>query len=174
MAAKRRNTSRKSGGAHRRVQAAASAKQSRRRAGTASAAQARAATRRTAPPFDARFAGPVGEGMEQIMRSWMGFFQRAAVTQQRLMQDMLELGSGRRAFEAQRAFIDDSLRNFADSTKEVLRASSQFAEPAMQEAERAAGFGQAYGDHAQAQHRSGANGGGGTGDGRRQDEARRL
>ena len=107
------------------------------------------------------FTAPMGEGFEQIMRSWMGFFQRAALSQQRLMQDMLELGSGRRVFEAHRSFFDDSLRNLAESTNEVLRASGRIAEPAMRTAERAAGLAEAYGDHDQAQRRSAGNGRGG-------------
>ena len=127
---------------------------------------------RAAQSLQRDFAQPVGEGLEQIMRGWMGFFQRAALTQQRLMQDMLELGSGRRAFEAQRSFIDESLRNFADSTKEVLRASGRMAEPAVRTAERAAGLAHAYGDHEQAQNRTG-NGRGGFSERRTQDEARR-
>jgi hypothetical protein len=127
---------------------------------------------RTARALHSDFAQPVGEGLEQVMRGWMGFFQRAALTQQRLMQDMLELSSGRRAFEAQRAFIDESLRNFADSTKEVLRASGRMAEPAVRTAERAAGLAHAYGDHQQAQGRTG-NGRGGFSERRAQDEEAR-
>jgi hypothetical protein len=174
-AAKRGNAARKSGGTHRGVQAAASSKQRRgRKAGRYSDEAAGFSAGRSARAFDAEFAQPVSDGMEQIMRSWMGFFQRAALTQQRLMHDMLELGSGRRAFEAQRAFIDDSLRNLADSTKEVLRASGQLAEPAVRGAERVAEFGQAYSDHERAQHRGSGNGGGGLSERRRQEETRRF
>lgn len=128
---------------------------------------------RAAQSLRSDFAQPVGEGFEQIVRSWMGFFQRTALTQQRLVQDMLELGSGRRAFEAQRSFIDESLRNFADSTKEVLHASSRIAEPAVRTAERAAGLVHSYGDHQQAQRRTGGNGRSAFGERREQESARR-
>jgi hypothetical protein len=128
---------------------------------------------RTARALHNDFAQPVGEGLEQIMRGWMGFFQRAALTQQRLMQDMLELGSGRRAFEVQRAFIDESLRNFTDSTKEVLRASGRIAEPAVRTAERAAGLAHTYGDHEQAQRRTGNGRSGFERRAQEEEEARR-
>jgi hypothetical protein len=128
---------------------------------------------RAAHALQSDIAAPVGEGLEQIMRSWMGFFQRAALTQQRLVQDMLELGSGRRAFEAQRTFIDESLRNFTDSTKEVLHASGRIAEPAVRTAQRAAGLVHSYGDHEQAQRRTGGNGRSAFGERREQESARR-
>ena len=124
---------------------------------------------RAAHALQSDIAAPVGEGLEQIMRSWMGFFQRAALTQQRLVQDMLELGSGRRAFEAQRSFIDELLRNFTDSTKEVLHASGRIAEPAVRSAQRAAGLVHSYGDHEQAQRRTGGNGRGAFGERREQE-----
>lgn len=106
------------------------------------------------------FATPMTQSVEQVMRSWMSFFQRAAVNQTRLVQEMLELGMAQNAFAAQRSFIDDSLRNFADSTREVMRASGQVAAPAMRSAERAMGMGQAYQDHDQAQRRGGRQGAG--------------
>jgi hypothetical protein len=87
----------------------------------------RHAAERLADSFDA--VPPMELGMEQMMRGWIGFFQRAALSQTRLMHDLLQLGATASALQAQFAFLGESLRNIAESTDEMIAASGRVAMP---------------------------------------------
>jgi hypothetical protein len=101
-------------------------------------------------------AMPMADGMERLMRSWMGYFQRAAINQSRLMQEMMMLGAAADTMQAQLAFFDRNMRNLSEGANELLEASGQVVSPLSAAPGAAANWwaermGQAYRDHGQAE-----------------------
>lgn len=101
-------------------------------------------------------AMPMADGMERLMRSWMGYFQRAAINQSRLMQEMMMLGAAAETMQAQLAFFDRNMRNLSEGANELLEASGQVVAPLSAAPGAAANWwaermGQAYRDHGQAE-----------------------